>query len=234
MGLTASEITAAVVARCRETYNMSDTRIICEFPLGDVRADVLVVFEQSLVVYEIKGEGDSFGERWKRQCQWYWHFAGNVVVVYAESLAAQAKKALNDHGSSYVQWAHEVEAREGGSGIELSSWPKFTPAPWYTHGKGDLDPCWRLAAMWREEVIDLALHHGIPLKRSATKTAAVDILIKALPAPAIHRGFIHALKTRDYESNSIWDRSGYISPPLKIERSAKTLFETPAVTTAKE
>lgn len=217
MQLSTHDITKAILTQLESEYDMNDTRIFTEFQLGHTRVDILVVTGNHLICYEIKGEKDSINERWKRQHQWYSHFTGNVILVYAQPLRNEYFKALKQGygGGGYV----DIEVRVENDELAFYQFdrPCSKIAPKYYFGNGDLCPRWRLASLWKDELKHICKKHGLGVKLSKlNKSHLMEAIYTKLTAPVIHQEFVLALKTRHYDSLRIGDR-GYISPTLSKE-----------------
>ncbi|MGN1084323.1 MAG: sce7726 family protein [Lachnospiraceae bacterium] len=162
-----------------------ETRILEEFPMGDSRADLLLVTRTKLIGLEIKSDRDSF-ERLERQIKDYERFFDTNYLVTGTYHVEEALKTVPKHWGIYEVYesadgAYVMECVRG-AGVAL---------------KDNTEE--KLYLLWRNELMRIVRDYRLAKGNLQRKDKMISKIVRGLSQPVIQTEICNALLTREYK-----------------------------------
>ncbi len=165
--------------------NKEKMRILEEFPMGDSRADMLLVTRTRLIGLEIKSDRDSF-ERLARQIKDYEKFFDTNYLVVGTYHVEEAMRTVPAHWGIYEVY----ETSDGGYVMECVRSAS-------TAVKDNTEE--KLYLLWRNELMRIVRDYRLAKGRLQRKDKMISKITRGLTVPVIQSEICAALLTREYE-----------------------------------
>ena len=162
-----------------------ETRILEEFPMGDSRADMLLVTKTKLIGLEIKSDRDSF-VRLERQIHDYEKFFDTNYLVVGTYHVEEALRTVPGHWGIYEVY----EAANGTYVMELVR--GASPAL-----KDNTEE--KLYLLWRNELMQIVRAYGLAKGNLQRKDKMISKIVRGLSVPVIQSELCSALIHREYK-----------------------------------
>lgn len=162
-----------------------ETRLLEEFPMGDSRADMLLVTRTRLTGLEIKSDRDTF-ERLARQIRDYEKFFDANYLVTGTYHVEEALRTVPEHWGIYEVY----ESQEGvyvmecvrGAGVAL---------------KDNTEE--KLCLLWRNELMRMIREYRLAKGNLQRKEKMISKIMGGLSQPVIQSEICAALLAREYK-----------------------------------
>lgn len=164
--------------------NSDKIRIIEEFPMGDSRADLLLITQTKLIGLEIKSDRDTF-VRLPRQIKDYERYFDYNYLVVGTYHVEEAMREVPKHWGIYEVY----EAKDGSSVMECVREAKLLL-------KDNLED--KLFLLWKNELQGIIREYGISTQVFHRKEKMIDKIGKGLSGTVIQKEICDALIARDY------------------------------------
>lgn len=162
-----------------------ETRIIEEFPMGDSRADMLLVTKTKLIGLEIKSDRDSF-VRLERQIRDYEKFFDTNYLVVGTYHVEEALSTVPAHWGIYEVY----EAADGTYVMELVRGASMSL-------KDNTEE--KLYLLWRNELMKIVRDYRLAKGNLQRKDKMISKITRGLTVPVIQSEICSALLTREYK-----------------------------------
>lgn len=162
-----------------------ETRILEEFPMGDSRADMLLVTKTKLIGLEIKSDRDSF-ERLARQVLDYEKFFDTNYLVVGTYHVEEALRTVPAHWGIYEVY----EAADGTYVIECVRGASVAV-------KDNTEE--KLYLLWRNELMRIVRDYHLAKGNLQRKDKMISKIVRGLTAPVIQTEICDALLRREYQ-----------------------------------
>lgn len=162
-----------------------ETRILEEFPMGDSRADMLLVTKTKLIGLEIKSDRDSF-ERLARQIRDYERFFDTNYLVVGTYHVEEALRTVPPHWGIY-------EVYENADGTYVMECVRgASPAL-----KDNTEE--KLYLLWRNELMRIVRDYRLAKGNLQRKDKMISKIARGLSQPVIQTEICNALLAREYK-----------------------------------
>lgn len=161
-----------------------ETRILEEFPMGDSRADMLLVTKMRLIGLEIKSDRDSF-ERLARQIKDYEKFFDTNYLVVGTYHVEEAMHTVPAHWGIYEVY----ETAEGGFVMECVRSASMAV-------KDNTEE--KLYLLWRNELMRIVRDYRLAKGSLQRKDKMISKITQGLTVPVIQSEICAALFAREY------------------------------------
>lgn len=165
--------------------NRDETRILEEFPMGDSRADMLMVTKTKLIGLEIKSDRDSF-ERLARQVRDYEKFFDTNYLVVGTYHVEEALRTVPAHWGIFEVYETEdgsyVMECVRGAGMAL---------------KDNMEE--KLYLLWRNELMRIVRDYRLAKGNLQRKDKMISKITRGLTVPVIQSEICAALLAREYK-----------------------------------
>lgn len=161
------------------------SRILEEFPMGDSRADLLLITQTKLVGLEIKSDRDTFA-RLSRQVRDYERFFDSNYLVVGTYHVEEALQTVPKHWGIY-----EVYENESGELVLECIRQAAVCLKDNTEEK--------LFLLWRNELNAILSEYGLSHQRMSRKEKMIAKIMRGLPQSVIATEVCHALLNREYK-----------------------------------
>lgn len=166
------------------SHSKDENRIIEEFPMGDSRADMLLVTKTKLIGLEIKSDRDSF-VRLERQIKDYEKFFDTNYLVVGTYHVEEALRTVPAHWGIY-----EVYETEGGTYVmELVRGAGMAL-------KDNTEE--KLYLLWRNELMKIVRDYRLSKGNLQRKDKMISKIVRGLTVPVIQNEICSALLNREY------------------------------------
>ncbi len=162
-----------------------ETRILEEFPMGDSRADLLLVTRTKLIGLEIKSDRDSF-VRLSRQIKDYEKFFDENYLVVGTYHVEEALRTVPAHWGIYEVY----ESGDGNYVMELVRSASMAL-------KDNTEE--KLYLLWRNELMRIVREYRLAKGNLQRKDKMISKIIRGLTTPVIQTEVCSALLTREYK-----------------------------------
>ncbi len=163
----------------------SEARILEEFPMGDSRADILLVTKTKLIGLEIKSDRDSF-VRLERQIRDYEKFFDTNYLVVGTYHVEEALQTVPAHWGIYEVY----ETAEGAFQIELVRGAGMAL-------KDNIEE--KLYLLWRNELMRIIRAYRLAKGNLQRKDKMIVKITRGLAMPVIQSEICAALLAREYK-----------------------------------
>lgn len=170
-----------------ESFSKSkeETRVLEEFPMGDSRADMLLVTKTKLIGFEIKSDRDTF-VRLERQVRDYEKFFDTNYLVVGTYHVEEAMKTVPSHWGIYEVYENE----EGAYTMECVRGAS-------TALKDNTEE--KLYLLWRNELMEIVRDYRLAKGNLQRKDKMISKIIRGLTVPVIQTEICNALLKREYK-----------------------------------
>lgn len=165
--------------------NREETRILEEFPMGDSRADMLMVTKTKLIGFEIKSDRDSF-ERLARQVRDYEKFFDTNYLVVGTYHVEEALRTVPAHWGIYEVY----ENADGSYVLECVRGASMAL-------KDNTEE--KLYLLWRNELMRIVRDYRLAKGNLQRKDKMISKIVRGLTVPVIQSEICAALLTREYK-----------------------------------
>lgn len=172
--------------------NSEAQRIIEEFPMGDSRADMLLITRTKLIGMEIKSDRDTF-VRLGRQVKDYERFFDYNYLVVGTYHVEEAMRTVPKHWGIY-------EVYEGENGRYVLECVREAGLSL----KENLEE--KLYLLWRNELMDIICDYRLSAHRLHRKDKMIAKIMRGLSGAVIQGLVCDALLRRDYSKYKEADR----------------------------
>lgn len=172
--------------------NSADLRIIEEFPMGDSRADLLLITQTKLVGLEIKSDRDTFA-RLSRQVKDYERFFDYNYLVVGTYHVEEAMRTVPKHWGIY-------EVYEGENGTFAMECVREASLSL----KDNLEE--KLYLLWRNELMKIIRDYRLSAHTLHRKDKMISKILRGLQGAVVQREICDALLHRDYSKYGEADR----------------------------
>jgi len=162
-----------------------ETRIFEEFPMGDSRADMLLVTKTKLIGLEIKSDRDSF-VRLERQIKDYERFFDTNYLVVGTYHVEEALRTVPAHWGIYEVY----EDAEGTYVMELVRSASMAL-------KDNTEE--KLNLLWRNELMQIVRDYRLAKGNLQRKDKMISKITRGLTVPVIQSEVCSALLNREYK-----------------------------------
>lgn len=162
-----------------------ETRILEEFPMGDSRADLLLVTKTKLIGLEIKSDRDSF-VRLSRQIKDYEKFFDENYLVVGTYHVEEALRTVPAHWGIY-------EVYESGDGTYVMELVRSASMALKENTEE------KLYLLWRNELMRIVREYRLARGNLQRKDKMISKIIRGLTTPVIQTEVCSALLTREYK-----------------------------------
>lgn len=162
-----------------------DTRVLEEFPMGDSRADMLLVTKTKLIGLEIKSDRDSF-VRLERQIKDYEKFFDTNYLVVGTYHVEEALRTVPAHWGIYEVY----ETEDGSYVMELVRGASMTL-------KDNTEE--KLYLLWRNELMKIVRDYRLAKGNLQRKDKMISKITRGLTVPVIQSEVCNALINREYK-----------------------------------
>ena len=163
----------------------AETRILEEFPMGDSRADMLLVTKTKLIGLEIKSDRDSF-LRLARQVRDYEKFFDTNYLVVGTYHVDEALRTVPAHWGIYEVY----ESTNGGYVMECVRGASMAL-------KDNTEE--KLYLLWRNELMRIVRDYRLAKGNLQRKDKMISKITRGLTVPVIQSEICAALLTREYK-----------------------------------
>lgn len=169
-----------------QTFQAKNTemRLMEEFPMGDSRADLLLVTNTKLIGLEIKSDRDTF-VRLPRQIKDYERFFDVNYLVVGTYHVEEAIRTVPSHWGIYEVYEQE----NGGYALECIRSAALSL-------KDNMEE--KLYLLWRNELNQIIRDYRLSGNTLHRKDKMIVKIMKNLSGPVIQSEICRALRTRDY------------------------------------
>ena len=161
-----------------------EARILEEFPMGDSRADILLVTRTKLIGLEIKSDRDSF-ERLARQIRDYEKFFDTNYLVTGTYHVEEALRTVPKHWGIY-------EVYESSDGTYRMECVRGAGAALKDNTEE------KLYLLWRNELMRIIKEYRLATGNLQRKDKMIGKIMRGLSQPVIQSEICGALLTREY------------------------------------
>lgn len=162
-----------------------ETRILEEFPMGDSRADMLLVTRTKLIGLEIKSDRDSF-VRLERQIRDYEKFFDTNYLVVGTYHVEEALRTVPAHWGIYEVY----ETEDGSYVMELVRGAGMAL-------KDNTEE--KLYLLWRNELMRIVRDYRLAKGNLQRKDKMISKIVRGLTVPVIQSEICSALLHREYK-----------------------------------
>lgn len=162
-----------------------ETRILEEFPMGDSRADMLLVTKTKLIGLEIKSDRDSF-VRLERQIKDYEKFFDTNYLVVGTYHVEEALRTVPAHWGIYEVY----ETEDGSYVMELVRGASMAL-------KDNTEE--KLYLLWRNELMKIVRDYRLAKGNLQRKDKMISKIVRGLTVPVIQGEICAALIQREYK-----------------------------------
>ena len=170
-----------------ESFSVSKdtTRVLEEFPMGDSRADMLLVTKTKLIGLEIKSDRDSF-VRLERQIRDYEKFFDTNYLVVGTYHVEEALRTVPSHWGIYEVY----ETEDGSYVLELVRGASMAL-------KDNTEE--KLYLLWRNELMKIVRDSRLAKGNLQRKDKMISKIVRGLTVPVIQSEVCNALIQREYK-----------------------------------
>ena len=162
-----------------------ETRILEEFPMGDSRADMLLVTKTKLIGLEIKSDRDSF-ERLARQVKDYEKFFDTNYLVVGTCHVEEAMRTVPAHWGIY-------EVYENSDGTYIMECVRSASMALKDNTEE------KLYLLWRNELMRIVRDYRLAKGNLQRKDKMISKIVRGLTIPVIQSEICDALLAREYK-----------------------------------
>ena len=162
-----------------------EMRLLEEFPMGDSRADMLLVTKTKLIGFEIKSDRDTF-VRLERQIRDYEKFFDTNYLVVGTYHVEEAMKTVPEHWGIYEVY----EDADGAYVMELVRGASMAL-------KDNTEE--KLYLLWRNELMRIVKDYRLAKGNLQRKDKMISKIVRGLTVPVIQTEICNALLTREYK-----------------------------------
>ena len=162
-----------------------ESRILEEFPMGDSRADMLLVTKTKLIGLEIKSDRDTF-VRLERQIRDYEKFFDTNYLVVGTYHVEEALRTVPAHWGIYEVY----EAADGNYVVELVRGASMAL-------KDNTEE--KLYLLWRNELMKIVREYRLAKGNLQRKDKMISKITGGLTVPVIQGEICSALLEREYK-----------------------------------
>lgn len=166
-------------------HSKEENRILEEFPMGDSRADMLLVTKTKLMGLEIKSDRDSF-IRLERQIKDYEKFFDANYLVVGTYHVEEAIRTVPAHWGIYEVYETEngtyvMELVRGASPVLKDNTEE------------------KLYLLWRNELMKIVREYHLAKGNLQRKDKMISKIVRGLTVPVIQTEICNALLCREYK-----------------------------------
>ena len=167
------------------SHGKDENRIIEEFPMGDSRADMLLVTKTKLIGLEIKSDRDSF-VRLERQIKDYEKFFDTNYLVVGTYHVEEALRTVPAHWGIYEVY----ETGDGTYAMEVVRSASMAL-------KDNTEE--KLYLLWRNELMKIVRDYRLAKGNLQRKDKMISKITRGLTVPVIQSEICSALINREYK-----------------------------------